>query len=588
MDPMLTLVGALMLVISIVLSPLSSRVGMPVLLIFLVVGMMMGEDGPGGIRFDDYQLAFLIANLALGVILLDGGMRTRAETFRVGLRPALVLATLGVFLTAAGAAVVAWWVFDLHWMLALLVGAIISSTDAAVVFSMLQGSGVHLNERVSATLEIESGSNDPMAIFLTLLMVTLIGNAGENSVGPALRLLVEQFGIGSIAGLIGGVAVVALANRMRLAPPLYPLLVAAGGIAVFSATNALGGSGFLAIYLTGVVIGNRPVRMMPMILQVHDGLAWLAQLCLFLMLGLLVAPSELLPLAGGGLILALTLIFVIRPLTVMATLWPFGFNRRELGFISWVGLRGAVPIVLALFPIIAGLPDAQLVFHAAFFIVLVSLLVQGTTMAPLARWLKLEVPADNAPFRRFPLDAPAAGDHELMLFPLRGKNWELPRRLDQLKLPDNTAVAGVFRNRLCLQSQADLEVIQGDVIAVFSTPGVLPELNKSLSGAYTPSHLAERAFFGDFVLNGDALLGDVEQVYGIEFDELPPDLSLAECFAQRTKGRPVIGDLVALGPVTLVVRSMNGDTVAKVGLKMDAQQNAAEAKHNNTKDDKTH
>ncbi|EBA00826.1 potassium/proton antiporter [Marinobacter sp. ELB17] len=588
MDPMLTLVGALMLVISIVLSPLSSRVGMPVLLIFLVVGMMMGEDGPGGIRFDDYQLAFLIANLALGVILLDGGMRTRAETFRVGLRPALVLATLGVFLTAAGAAVVAWWVFDLHWMLALLIGAIISSTDAAVVFSMLQGSGIHLNERVSATLEIESGSNDPMAIFLTLLMVTLIGNAGENNVGPALRLLVEQFGIGSIAGLIGGVAVVALANRMRLAPPLYPLLVAAGGIAVFSATNALGGSGFLAIYLTGVVIGNRPVRMMPMILQVHDGLAWLAQLCLFLMLGLLVAPSELLPLAGGGLILALALIFVIRPLTVMATLWPFGFNRRELGFISWVGLRGAVPIVLALFPIIAGLPDAQLVFHAAFFIVLVSLLVQGTTMAPLARWLKLEVPADNAPFRRFPLDAPAAGDHELMLFPLRGKNWELPRRLDQLKLPDNTAVAGVFRNQLCLQSQADLEVIQGDVIAVFSTPGVLPELNKSLSGAYTSSHLAERAFFGDFVLNGDALLGDVEQVYGIEFDELPPDLSLAECFAQRTKGRPVIGDLVALGPVTLVVRSMNGDTVAKVGLKMDAQQNAAEAKHNNTKDDKTH
>jgi cell volume regulation protein A len=588
MDPMLTLVGALMLVISIVLSPLSSRVGMPVLLIFLAVGMMMGEDGPGGIRFDDYQLAFLIANLALGVILLDGGMRTRAETFRVGLRPALVLATLGVFLTAAGAAVVAWWVFDLHWMLALLVGAIISSTDAAVVFSMLQGSGIHLNERVSATLEIESGSNDPMAIFLTLLMVTLIGNAGENTVGSALLLLVEQFGIGSVAGLIGGVAVVALANRMRLAPPLYPLLVAAGGIAVFSATNALGGSGFLAIYLTGVVIGNRPVRMMPMILQVHDGLAWLAQLCLFLMLGLLVTPSELLPLAGGGLILALALIFVIRPLTVMATLWPFGFNRRELGFISWVGLRGAVPIVLALFPIIAGLPDAQLVFHAAFFIVLVSLLVQGTTMAPLARWLKLEVPADNAPFRRFPLDAPAAGDHELMLFPLRGKNWELPRRLDQLKLPDNTAVAGVFRNRLCLQSQADLEVIQGDVIAVFSTPGVLPELNKSLSGAYTPSHLAERAFFGDFVLNGDALLGDVEQVYGIEFDELPPDLSLAECFAQRTKGRPVIGDLVALGPVTLVVRSMNGDTVAKVGLKMDAQQNAAKAKHNNTKDDKTH
>ena len=169
MDPTLTLIGALMLVISIVLSPLSSRVGMPVLLIFLVVGMMMGEDGPGGIEFDNFELAFLIANLALGVILLDGGMRTRVETFRVGLRPALVLATLGVGLTAGGAALVAWWVFDLHWLMALLVGAIISSTDAAAVFSLLQGRGLHLNERVSATLEIESGSNDPMAIFLTLL-----------------------------------------------------------------------------------------------------------------------------------------------------------------------------------------------------------------------------------------------------------------------------------------------------------------------------------------------------------------------------------------------------------------------------------
>ena len=587
MDPMLTLVGALMLVISIVLSPLSSRVGMPVLLIFLAVGMMMGEDGPGGIRFDDYQLAFLIANLALGVILLDGGMRTRAETFRVGLKPALVLATVGVLLTAAGAGLVAWLVFDLHWMLALLIGSIISSTDAAVVFSMLQGSGIHLNERVSATLEIESGSNDPMAIFLTLLMVTLIANAGENAIGPSLLLLVEQFGIGSIAGLSGGVAVVAMTNRMRLAPALYPLLVAAAGIAVFSATNALGGSGFLAIYLTGVVIGNRPLRMMPMILQVHDGLAWLAQLCLFLMLGLLVAPSELLPLAGGGLILALTMIFIIRPLIVVATLWPFGFNRRELGFISWVGLRGAVPIVLALFPIMAGLPDAQLVFHAAFFIVLVSLLVQGTTMAPLARLLKLEIPADNAPFRRFPLDAPAAGDHELMLFPLRGKNWELPRRLDQLKIPDNTAVAGVFRSRFCLQPRPELEVLQGDMVAMFATPAVLPGLSKSLSGAHTASHLVERAFFGDFVLNGDALLGDVEQVYGIEFDELDPEFSLAECFALRSKGHPVVGDQVALGPVTLVVRSMDGDTVAKVGLKMDTQQNTAGVKQNKAKVDKT-
>jgi len=573
MDPIFTLIGAMMLVFSIVLSPLSSRVGMPVLLVFLVVGMLMGEDGPGGIEFDNVELAFLIANLALGVILLDGGMRTRVDTFRVGLKPALILATLGVAMTAGGAAIVAWWVFDLHWLIALLIGAIISSTDAAAVFSLLQGRGLHLNERVSATLEIESGSNDPMAIFLTLMLVTLISQQQDGALASGLLMLVQQFGIGAPAGLLGGFAIVALTNRMRLTPALYPLLVAAAGIAVFSATNAIGGSGFLAIYLSGIVIGNRRVRMMPMILQVHDGLAWLAQLCLFLMLGLLVSPSELIPLAGGGLILAFALIFLIRPLTVLMTLWPFSFNRRELGFISWVGLRGAVPIVLALFPIIAGLPDAQLVFHVAFFVVLVSLLVQGTTMAPLARKLKLEVPASDDPYRRLPLDAPAAGDHELMLYPLRGQNWQTPKPLGQLRLPENTAVAGVFRARKCLQPTKDLEVSSGDVVAMFATPAVLPQLGKALSGRQAPKHLAERAFFGDFVLNGDALLGDVEQMYGVEFDELSPDLSLAECFAKRTKGHPVVGDKVTLGAVTLVARATEADQVTKVGLKMDSSQN---------------
>jgi cell volume regulation protein A len=568
----LTLIGALMLVISILLSPLSSRLGVPVLLIFLVVGMMMGEDGPGGILFDNFELAFLIANLALGVILLDGGMRTRAQTFRVGLRPALMLASFGVALTAAGAGLVAWWVFDLHWLAALLIGAIISSTDAAAVFSLLQGRGLHLNERVSATLEIESGSNDPMAIFLTLMLVTMIENGGASESWMALLMLVKQFGIGGAVGVAGGFVVVELTNRVRLTPSLYPLLVVAAGIVVFSGTNALGGSGFLAIYLTGVVIGNRPVRMMPMILQVHDGLAWLAQLCLFLMLGLLVSPSELLPLAGGGLILAFALIFVIRPLAVLMTLWPFGFNRRELGFISWVGLRGAVPIVLALFPVIADLPSAQLIFHIAFFIVLVSLVVQGTTMAPLARWLRLEIPAGEEPYRRLPLDVPAAGDHELMLFPLRGESWEIARPLGQLRLPDNTALAGVFRKRACLPPSPDMNVSTGDVIAIFATPAVVPELGRALSGRHTPTHLAERAFFGDFVLNGDALLGDVEQVYGIEFDELPPELSLAECFARRTKGHPVIGDKVVLGPVTLVARATEADRVTKVGLNMESGQ----------------
>ncbi|MBS3805824.1 MAG: potassium/proton antiporter [Oleiphilaceae bacterium] len=567
------LLGALMLVMSILLSPLSSRLGLPVLLIFLIVGMLMGEDGPGGILFKDFELAFLLGNLALAVILLDGGMRTRAETFRVGLRPALVLATVGVLMTAAMAGATAYYLFDLHWLTALLIGAIVSSTDAAAVFSLLQGHGLRLNERVSATLEIESGSNDPMAIFLTLMLLLLIEGQGSGSelesLWSSLMLLVKQFGIGSLTGVAGGLAIVTMANRIRLTPSLYPLLVMAAGMTVFAGTNELGGSGFLAIYLAGVVVGNRPVRMMPMILQVHDGLAWLAQLALFLMLGLLVSPSDLLPLAGSGLALALVLIFVARPLAVMTTLWPFGFNRRELTFISWVGLRGAVPIVLALFPVIAGLPEAQQIFHMAFFVVLVSLIVQGMSLGPLARKLNLEVPATNEPFRRLPLDVSAAGDHELMLFPLRGELWDTPVPLGRLQLPDNAAVAGVFRNRTCHEPKPDLRISAGDVVAIFATPAVLPQLGKSLTGRRVPKHLNERAFFGDFVLNGEALLGDVEQVYGIEFDELPAELSLTECFARRTKGHPVVGDRVKLGPVTLVARATVADQVVKVGLKMD-------------------
>lgn len=566
------LLGALMLVMSILLSPLSSRLGLPVLLIFLIVGMLMGKDGPGGILFEDFELAFLLGNLALAVILLDGGMRTRAETFRVGLRPALMLATIGVLMTAAMAGATAYYLFNLHWLTALLIGAIVSSTDAAAVFSLLQGHGLRLNERVSATLEIESGSNDPMAIFLTLMLLLLIENQDSGPFQSSLALLVQQFGIGSLTGVAGGLAIVAMTNRIRLTPSLYPLLVVAAGLIVFAGTNELGGSGFLAIYLAGVVIGNRTVRMMPMILQVHDGLAWLAQLALFLMLGLLVSPSDLLPLAGGGLVLALVLIFVARPLAVMATLWPFGFNRREITFISWVGLRGAVPIVLALYPVIAGLPEAQQIFHVAFFVVLVSLIVQGMSLAPLARKLNLEVPATNEPYRRLPLDVPAAGDHELMLFPLRGQLWDTPLPLGRLQLPDNTAVAGVFRNRTCHEPRPDLRISAGDVVAVFATPAVLPQLGKSLTGRLAPKHLNERAFFGDFVLNGDALLGDVEQVYGIEFDELPAELSLAECFARRTKGHPVVGDRVKLGPVTLVARATDADQVVKVGLKMDKTQ----------------
>ncbi|MDX5300435.1 MAG: potassium/proton antiporter, partial [Gammaproteobacteria bacterium] len=337
---------------------------------------------------------------------------------------------------------------------------------------------------------------------------------------------------------------------------------------VFAGTTALQGSGFLAIYLTGIILGNGKLTALPNILQVHDGLAWLAQMSLFLILGLLVSPSQMLPVALGALAVALAMILVARPLSIILSLWPFGFRWREQAFIAWVGLRGAVPIVLALFPVMAGLPDASLLFNVAFFVVLVSLLLQGTTLAPLARRLKLEVPGDKEPDRRIPLAVPAAGEHELVLYPLQGPRWQEPIRLRQLRLPHGTGVAAIFRNGHYLAPQADLQIGPQDVIALFSTERQLGDLGKLFSGDRIPRHLNERAFFGEFVLSGEALLADLRQAYGVSIDSLPESLSLAECFLRLQHGHPVVGDRLHLGNVQLVVKAMEGDQVTRVGLKL--------------------
>lgn len=350
----LFLLSGFLIALSVLASRLSSLVGLPLLLIFLGLGMLAGEDGVLGIQFDDYSLAFLIGHLALAMILLDGGLRTRLTTFRVGFRPALSLATLGVFVTSSVVGLIAMWVFDLTLIQGLLVGAIVGSTDAAAVFSMLSGRGVHLNERVSATLEIESGTNDPMAIFLTLLLVEMLVGDIRGAASTVL-FLVSQFGLALVIGLGGGWLSAKLLRSLDLAPGLYSLLALALGFCVFGLTSLLGGSGFLAIYLTGLMIGNQPGRHLNFILPVHDGLAWLSQIGLFLILGLLVSPSGLLEFALPASLVALALIFIARPLAVLITIKPFfKFRWREIGFISWVGLRGAVPIVLAIFPVIGG------------------------------------------------------------------------------------------------------------------------------------------------------------------------------------------------------------------------------------------
>ena len=397
------LVGASLVFLSVLAGVVSARAGFSFLLVFLLAGVLAGEDGPGGLVFNDVRLSFWVGNVALAVILLDGGLRTDLITFRTGLKPSLLLATLGVVVSAGLTGVAARWLLALDWPLALLLGAIVGSTDAAAVFSLLKSSGVRLNERVAATLEIESGMNDPMAVYLTLALIGVATAAGASETGggmpgglEVLRSLLQQFGWGAAMGLSAGYAMAALLQRLGRGVDggggVRALLLVSGGLSVFAATTWLGGSGFLAVYAMGVVAGNRARRLVRSSLSAMDGYAWLMQAGMFLLLGLLVTPSGLLPTLGPALGVSLALMFVARPLAVALCLVPLRFPAREIVFISWVGLRGAVPIVLAMFPLMAGVPGALAFFNMAFVVVLTSLLLQGTTIAWSARRLGLALP----------------------------------------------------------------------------------------------------------------------------------------------------------------------------------------------------
>lgn len=388
------LVAAALLFLSVLLGICSTRAGFPFLLVFLVAGLLAGEDGPGGLHFDDFTLSFWVGNVALAVILLDGGLRTSVSSFRAGLRPSLVLATVGVALTSLVTGLAAAFLLGIDWRTGILLGAIVGSTDAAAVFALLKKCGVRLNERVGTTLEIESGMNDPMAIYLTLLFISLVqGGATTGGIGAALASFVQQFGLGSAIGLGAGFVLAALVNRLPEANPgIAALLLASAGLIVFSAAGWAGGSGFLAVYLFGVVVGHRAGDRVHTALDAMDGHAWLAQACMFLLLGLLATPSQLFSVAGPALAVAAALMLLARPLAVWLCLAPFRFPAREVWFIAWVGLRGSVPIVLAVFPLMAGVPQAMLLFNVAFIVVLASLLLQGTTIAPVARRLGVALP----------------------------------------------------------------------------------------------------------------------------------------------------------------------------------------------------
>ncbi len=548
------LIGAGLVMAAVFTSWIAFRFGAPILLIFLAVGLVAGEDGLG-LAFDNGGAAYFLGSIALAIILFDSGFGTKLAAFRQAALPAIVLATIGVMLTTAMVGMATRVVFGFPWLQSLLLGAVVSSTDAAAVFFLLRVGGIHLRDRVRSVLEVESGCNDPMAIFLTVTLVELITH-GTPEAGVTVTFVVafvREIGLGFVLGLAGGFAIVRLVNRLELESGLYPIVVLASSLVLFAIAGVFHCSGFLAVYVAGLVAGNRRLREAVTLRQFQDGMTWLAQIGMFVVFGLLATPSEFPRIAIQGLLLGLFLIFVARPVAIWLCLTMFRFQREETAFIAWVGLRGAVSLLLAILPLIALLPRGQEIFNAAFIIVLASLVIQGWTIRPMARQLGLIIPPTLGPVDKVELELPGTANHELVVYHV---------------VPDSPVARGeriprwarpslVVRKEQSMRPQYAGRIEPDDRVYLFTSPRNIRLLDRLFA---SPAQVEEddKDFFGEFMIDPTHTLGELAAAYGVEPPAIPAT-PIGVHMLERLGGHAEVGDRVPIQFIELIVRDTGED-----------------------------
>ena len=565
----------ILLTFAILASRLSSFFGTPLLLLFLAIGMLTGEDGIIlHIHYTDYNSAFFIANMMLAIILLDGGLRTSFQTMKNVASESTLLATIGVVLTSGITGAITYLILDVSMIQALLLGCIVGSTDAAAVFSLLgKDKNVTLKSNVSSTLQIESATNDPMAILLTTTMIAF-ASMKATSLTDALIFFVKQFGFGILLGVLFGFVTRFIVGLISLGVGLYSIFVIGLGLIGFAITAYVGGSGFLAIFIIGMCVGNQKTRPVSYILPVSEGFTWLAQITLFLLLGLLVSPHEMVNYTYQGVVVAIVITLIARPVAVFLCMKPFfrAYSNKDLLFMSWVGLRGSVPIVLAIYPVFEQLENPQLYFNVAFVVVIVSLLFQGSLILPVSKLLKVYAPSVVTPLTKSDVGIMLSNDYELLNYRIKEDSFD-NAPLRTIPFPKGTTIAAVFRDGKMIKCHGDTTIKKEDIISMIGTDADETLLSSLFSHTLKPKK--HPPYHGDKIYSASTPMVDLAQQFDFELTTYEKTLTLGDLMSYHIGGYPQPGDTVNLIKVSLVVVDLEGDKIRRAGLYL-AHERAAE------------